>query len=422
MKIKIEKLAYGGAGFGHTDDGCAAFVWNALPEEEVAWEIIKRKRGYREGVAREIILSSSLRVPSRETHFLSCSPWQILTPEGEEFWKKAIARETYAHIGGFSPREPLALEGDGRLFGYRNKMEFSFTENERGELSLAFFARGSNYRVPIEGCALAMPEINACALEAVRRLQAERIPVRSLKTLVVRANQKGVVCAALFVKDTLKEFSRVMKGLAIAGAQIYYSDPRSPASRPDELLFSEGANELQESVAGARLSYGALGFFQVNTPVFERVIEDMRFFVKGEHIVDYYSGAGAIGLALQGEWKSCVMVEENKEAVEYAQRNIARNNALHCAATASPSEKMRELIAQDKVIIFDPPRAGLHPKIIARILEIKPKRIVYLSCNPSTHARDIKSIASAYRVAFLKLYNFFPRTAHIEALAVLERI
>lgn len=413
---------YGGTGLGHTGDGAAVFVWNALPGEGAEAEITKRKRGYSEGVAREILLPSSLRVSPQEAHFLSCSPWQILAPEGEEFWKKAIARETYKSIGGFDPGESLALEGNGRLFGYRNKMEFSFAENERGELSIAFFARGTKYRIPIKSCALAMPEINACALEVVRRLRAEHIPVRSLKTLVVRANQKKEVCAALFVKDALPEFSRVMNGFAIMGIQIYYSDPRSPASRPDALLFTEGADKLSELVAGVNLSYGTLGFFQVNVPMFERAIADMRSLVKGEDVIDYYSGAGAIGLALAGEWHSCAMVEENEEAVKYAQKNIKQNAVQNCTATASPSEKMRDCITKDKVIIFDPPRAGLHPKIIARLLEVKPKRVIYLSCNPSTQARDIKLLAAVYRVAFLKLYNFFPRTAHIEALVALERI
>lgn len=411
MRVRIEKIVFGGQGFGHAEDGRAAFLWNALPGEEVECESPKRIRGVYEGIATSIVSApSSARVPSTEEHFLSCSPWQIISEEGEAFWKRATAREAYQKIGGFDPGE-LLLESDSRMWGYRNKMEFSFTDDQ-GDLSLALYRRGTKQLVALDGCALAISEINTEARAIVQKLRHSGIASEQLKSLIVRSNQRGNVITALFVKDRALELP--------SGVTTYYSDPRSPASRPDELL-QKGVEMLEEEVSGVRLKYGALSFFQVNVPVFSRVIEDIRPFVKGEDIIDYYSGVGTIGLALKGEWRSCELVEENEEAVRFAQENIELNAVKECVVSRAPAEKMRDIISPDKVVICDPPRVGLHPKITERLLEAQPKRIVYLSCNPSTQARDIKELFVAYDISFLKLYNFFPRTAHCEALAVLNR-
>ena len=141
-----------------------------------------------------------------------------------------------------------------------------------------------------------------------------------------------------------------------------------------------------------------------------------------EKLVDFYSGVGAIGISLKGRAQSTVLVDSHAEAIAYAKENIELNGLNNCGAILSNAEKITRLIEPDSTLIVDPPRAGLHPKVVNKILSAKPARVLYLSCNVATHARDIKNLSPGYKLKDLKLYNFFPRTPHIEALAVLDRI
>ena len=141
-----------------------------------------------------------------------------------------------------------------------------------------------------------------------------------------------------------------------------------------------------------------------------------------DSVIDYYSGVGAIGLPLNGRYKKSVLVDDSREAYELACRNIYENNIANAEVRHSRSENITELIKKDGVIIFDPPRPGLHNKIISRVLEEKPRRIIYLSCNVASQAYDINLLKDIYTMKFIRLYNFFPRTPHIESLTVLDRI
>ncbi|MEK7083688.1 MAG: RsmD family RNA methyltransferase, partial [Patescibacteria group bacterium] len=163
-------------------------------------------------------------------------------------------------------------------------------------------------------------------------------------------------------------------------------------------------------------------FFQINVPMFEQALADISTFTTDADILlDYYAGVGSIGLPLARTAKSCMLVEQNEDAARFAEKNIAENNISNTTAFCSVAERMTDYITGDATLIVDPPRAGLHEKLIQRILSEKPQKIIYLSCNLATHARDIGLLREAYTITSLKLYNFFPRTPHIEALCVLER-
>ena len=157
--------------------------------------------------------------------------------------------------------------------------------------------------------------------------------------------------------------------------------------------------------------------------MFAKALKDIAAFtdVKTE-LIDYYSGVGAISLPISKNRARCTLVDNNQQAIEFAKHNIKANNLQNCEAICTPSENMTKLIARDKLIILDPPRAGLDDKITSRLLISTPPRIIYLSCDLSTQARDIGRLSEKYQVSFLKLYNFFPRTPHIEGLCVLDRV
>lgn len=423
--LKVQKLVFGGQALGKLDNK-ACFVWGALPGEEVEFDYTKNKPDFATGIVKNILVKSPERVAPQEDHYLSCSPWQIMNFEAENKWKVEIARETYRKLGNLSrsERDPavageienLEMITDGVEYGYRNKMEYSFTVFE-DQVTLAFHIRESRKYIPIQVCELARPEINKVALELLTWVKENKIPIRSLKTMIVRCNQKGEVLAGLFLKDRLEfdNYPRLKNNLI--GLTIYYSTHKSPASVPTAILHQEGQDYLEEDLSGIRLRYGLFSFFQINVPIFKKALADIKQFVsQDDWVVDYYSGVGAIGLPLGAR----TLVESNPEAVEYAQKNI-KLNKIPSEAVCQPSEKMTDLITHDKTIIFDPPRAGLDKRVVEKVLAELPKKIIYLSCDIATQARDLGLLKEKYDIKFLKLYNFFPRTAHIEGLAILMR-
>jgi 23S rRNA (uracil1939-C5)-methyltransferase len=170
------------------------------------------------------------------------------------------------------------------------------------------------------------------------------------------------------------------------------------------------------------LQYGFLSFFQINVPLFEHALGDMAQFVnKGDKVVDFYSGVGAISIPLSSVAQSSSLVDSNADAIGHAKLNIRLNGLNTYTAACAPAERTLEAITPDCTLIMDPPRAGLHTNVIKKIIKEQPPRILYMSCDGSTHSRDISFLLPWYEITFFKLYNFFPRTPHVEALCVLER-
>lgn len=421
--LTIEKLVFGGQGLGRIN-GKVAFVWNALPGEEVEVEILSGKKDMYEAVATKILKPSPERVEPREAHFLSSAPWQMLDWDRENYWKKSIAIEQYGKIGGLIlQQDPPKIVSDDRIYGYRNKIEFSFVVVPDGTISLAFFERGKHVCIPITGSLLAEPIINEVAQEILAWVNEQKIPIRSLKSLIVRSNGEGQAIAALFIKDELPFSSLPKIHDTWVGFQLFYSTHKSPASVPTKLMYSEGQDYLIAHLKSTQLKFGLLSFFQINIPVFDQALTDIADFLHPNMpLLDFYSGVGAIGLPLSHNRDSLTLVDSNEEAIQYAEENIKINKRKNTEAICIPAEKMTELITGDKQLLLDPPRAGLHPKVVATILQKRPPRIVYMSCDISTHARDIRLLSESYKVNFIKLYNFFPRTPHIEGLCVLDLI
>lgn len=421
IKVKIEKMVFGGQGLGRLD-GKACFVWNALPGETVEARIIKNKKDFCEAEAVNILTPSPDRIAPVEKHYMSCSPWQIMKWEKENEWKREMSIETYRKVGGLDI-EPEIFAIDDFQYGYRNKMEYSFTDNFDGIMSLAFFNRGEHGRAAHEGCILADSAINKTSKIVLDWVNKHKITYRSLKSLIVRSNNAGETIAALFIKDKMEFPDYPKLGGKFLGFQIYFSKYNSPASVPTESLHSEGQDYLTAEIMGTKLKFGLLSFFQVHIPVFETALADMAGFIeKGESAVDFYAGVGAISLPLRDKLASCVLIDNNSEAIDYARENIKLNKAKNFSAECVAAENITDLIEADKILILDPPRAGLHQDVTVKILEKKPKKILYLSCNLSTQARDLKTLLEGgYKIKFSRLYNFFPRTPHVEGLVVLEK-
>ena len=425
----MEKIVGGGQAIGTLDDGRKAFVWGGLPKELITIRVTKKKSHFVEGVVTEIIEKSPERItPRDENSYLSTSPWQIMPMSSEQFQKISLIEEAFS-LHNITLPEQIKVFSDGVEFNYRNKVEFSWfgdtTENSTKEtLDLAFFKRGGKGKVIVDGTSLAHPSINKLAIEIRDLLRTKPIVARQLKTLLIRSDQQGNAVWQLYVKDKIENLisDDEAKLLSAAGGEIIYSNPKSPASRITERLNKFGDTTLSDTILGVAFNYACEGFFQVNIPVYEKALSDMKAWINCNEklpILDLYSGVGTIGLTIGGD--DVTLVEINEHAVAEMQRNIAKLNRPSAKAILAPSEKSLEYITGKQIVIVDPPRAGLHADVTNRLLETEPPRIIYLSCNPVTQARDVSLLQEKYKIVHHQGYNFFPRTPHIEHLVVLDK-
>lgn len=420
MKVTIEKLVFGGQGLSRTE-GKVVFVWGGLPGEEVEIKIIKKKKNFIEGVVEKVLVPSPDRVAPLDDHYLSCSPWQTMTYTKENEWKKLIAEETYSRIAGLKDLN-LEIIAPKKEIAYRNKLEYNFAVGKDGGVSLSFHDRGTHWLHPIGSCTLGSEIIQKASEEIVDNFRMKKIPVSILKSLIVRSDSSEKASAALFVKD--KNFTNLYTlelTESLKGLQIYFSNPQSPASVATELLSSIGDSELECVLNGVRLKFGLMSFFQINPPIFEEALKVIGKHVDGGRVVDYYSGVGAISLALHGKYDSALLIEENQEATDFAEKNVLLNNFKDVTVQNIMAEASNAEIGENDIVILDPPRAGLHADMVKHLLKKQPRKIIYLSCGLDTHARDIALFSAGYRPVDWKLFNFFPRTPHIEGLCVLER-
>ena len=492
--LTLEKVVGGGQALGTLTDGRKCFVWGGLPGETVTVRITKKKSHLVEAVVEEVISPSPDRIQPRDPDsYLSTSPWQIMPLEIEQIYKRQLIDDAFTLLNVTLPAA-IDIYCDNVAYGYRNKVEFSwysesvvsravsqkksglvsgpglFSDDIRGvnahsdrdgpfsdTLDLAFFRRGSKGKIVVDGTSLARPEINnlACAIRDL--LRHKRVAARQLKTLLVRCDQSGSCVWQLYIKDRLPEIITADEAakLPAQGGEIIYSDPRSPASRITERLARFGNTTLTDTILGVPFRYACEGFFQVNIPVYEQALRDMREWVlrdrTGQHsgrqlehhqkiirdprkvaqifsevllaadrpTLDLYAGVGTIGLTIGGG--NVTLVEINADAVREMQRNIAELDRTDARAVLAPSEQALDHITGKEIVIVDPPRAGLHPDVIATLLQKLPPRIIYLSCNPVTQARDVALLQQSYQITWHRGYNFFPRTPHIEHLVVLDK-
>ncbi|WP_338503169.1 class I SAM-dependent RNA methyltransferase [Candidatus Minimicrobia sp. QA0096] len=427
--LRLEKIVGGGQAIGTLDDGRKAFVWGGLPGELVTIRVTKKKSHFVEGIVAEIIEESPERItPKDENSYLSTSPWQIMPMSSEQSHKASLIEEAFL-LHNITLPEKIKVFSDGVEFNYRNKVEFSWfgdktDDDEKETLDLAFFKRGGKGKVIVDGTSLAHPSINKLAIEIRNLLLEKPIVARQLKTLLIRSDQQGNAVWQLYVKDKIENLisDDEAKLLSAKGGEIIYSDPKSPASRITERLNKLGDTTLSDTILGVAFNYACEGFFQVNIPVYEKALSDMKAWIDCSEkmpTLDLYSGVGTIGLTIGGD--DVTLVEINEHAVAEMQRNITKLNRPNAKAILAPSEKSLEYITGEQIVIVDPPRAGLHADVTNRLLETEPPRIIYLSCNPVTQARDVSLLQEKYEIAHHQGYNFFPRTPHIEHLVVLDK-
>lgn len=400
-RIIVEKLVPGGQGLATLESGKKIFLWNALPGEVITKaELTKDKSSFAEGIALEIEKPSPERIEPRDACYLSTSPWQMMTYDYELAEKYELLQEIFRQHKIELPAgvKIMTAQTDGQDFFYRNKMEYAlYFSHDDQKIHLAFRARGSHQKVIVETSSLECPEIFAAAEQTVKELNAKHEEARKYQSLLLRANQNGEV----------------------SGGLIENRQPRPKFA------------QLEDEILGQPYSYSPNGFFQINLPVYEMALQEIRKHLSGGKVLDLYAGVGTIGLSVARD-QDLTLVECDKPAYLEMERNCRGTKAQPVLAK---SEEALNYIAPDQTVIVDPPRAGCRPELLEKFLEVQPETIIYLSCNPATQARDLKILTDgieeteqgaprlegAYEIVKVMPFNFFPRTPHLENLVILKR-
>ena len=380
--IQIEKLIPGGFGLGTDEDGRKGFFWNALPGEIVTeYDITKQKPHYFEAIATKVEKISLHRTEPRDSCYLSTSPWQIMDYDYELEQKQKLVIEIFRehHLDIASPQ----IITDNRDYYYRNKMEYAlYWDHDIGQIRLAFHQRGSHRKIPISKSSIERPEIFQRAQTVIDELNTNGEEARKYQSLLLRCNQAGEISGGLY--------------------ENHRPHPNFPA--------------LTDVILNHTYSYSPNGFFQINLPVYELALQEIWENITTDEVLDLYAGVGTIGLSVAREHQ-LTLVEVDKSAFAELLNNAY--NMSNVTPILEKSENVLKYITPRQTVILDPPRAGCDRKLIDKLLKTRPQKIIYLSCNPATQARDVKLLLAKYQINTIKTFNFFPRTPHIENLVVL---
>jgi 23S rRNA (uracil1939-C5)-methyltransferase len=439
LDLRIDSLAYGGAGVARAD-GYVVFVRDAVPGDRVRARITKRKRAYAEARAVELIEPSAERVPPAADH--PGAPWQVLPYERQLEVKAeqvADALKRIGHLEGFE-LEPIVPAVE--QWRYRNKLEYSFGTADDGALVCGFHAPGSWERiVHVEDCLLASERGNAArraALEWCRgrglRAYDRRAQEGLLRNLVVREGRRtGELQVRLVTSDERVDLDGFAEAVG-AGSVMWTRAAdvgETTVGGASEVLHGTEAIEEELTVGGRDLRFrlSAEAFFQTNTEMAERLYGTAVEFagLQGwERVYDLFCGIGTISLAVApraGEvWGLEIVEEAIADAIANARRNEIANARFFAGDVRLALRDLAEEAGRPDVLVVDPPRAGLSAKIVRRIIETAPKRIVYVSCNPTTLAPNAAQLVEAgWELKRVRPVDMFPQTPHIECVALLER-
>ena len=452
VELQIDRVASGGHGVARLD-GLVIFVKGAVPGDRVSAAIFKKKKAYAEAKIHELLTPSSDRIEAPCPYFGICGgcQWQCVTYERQLEYKRGHVEEALSHIGslsGIQVHDPIPSE---KRFGYRNKMEFSFSDRpwlphppsekgDRGGFVLGLHVPGTFDKIiDLEACLLQQERGNEI-LREVKRLAGESgIPPYGIKShegfwrfLTLRhsacldewmvnlvtseARNETVLPLAQRLTALFPNVKTVVNNITAKKASIAVGEREA-------VLTGDGI--LQDRIGAAFFQISANSFFQTNSLGAEKLYGKVAQFAElrgGEIVMDLYSGTGTIPIFLARSARKVIGMEIVESAVLDARRNCRANGIENCEFLLGDiRESLTFLRIQPEVMIVDPPRAGMHQEVLARVLEIGPERIVYVSCNPATLARDLALMQERYHIAEIQPVDMFPHTYHIECVAKLER-
>ncbi len=436
LELTVDTLAFGGAGVARTD-GYVVFVTGAVPGDRVRAVIGKRKRAYAEARAIEILEPGPDRIAPVADH--PGAPWQVLSYERQLEVKQAQVQDALRRIGkleafALEPIVPAVSE-----WRYRNKLEYSFGADASGELVCGFHAPGRwDEIVPVADCLLASEPANAAREQIVSWCRAQGLSAydrRSgegfLRNLVVREGRRTNALQVRLVTSMgqLDRDSFTRAGEGLDGLLWTRLDSVAETTQGGETELLAGSDRFEDVLGGMRFEISAEAFFQTNTEMAERLYQlaiEYAAPVGFERVYDLYCGIGTIGLLLSPRvaevWGLELVPEAISDAIANARANEVDNAHFFAGDVRLALRDLTERAGRPDTLVVDPPRAGLSQKVVRRMIEAAPSRIVYVSCNPTTLAPNAAQLVEAgYELVRVRPVDMFPQTPHIECVAELVR-
>jgi 23S rRNA (uracil-5-)-methyltransferase RumA len=420
--LKIEKIVYPGRSLA-IDHGKVVFTDRGLPGETVNVEILKDRKTFAEARTVAVVEKSPARVEPRCGHYLACSPYQDMDYGTQLAVKKGqveeiVGRELKLKL------EKLAVTPSPEIWGYRNRIRLRILWQD-GQARAFYNEPGEETAfLPVDRCYLVSDQVNALLAELVGFLGREAW--EAVSGLEIRESRsRGRLLAIFHLESDLRidEMAGKLSGLhrAFPLSGIVGLVRHGDTVREETL---GGVARLEENVRETAYRIGARSFFQVNVGILEKVFDDMKDAVRGfpdATIADLYSGLGTFGIFLAGGAREVFGVEADPANLRYLKKNIELNKAGNFAVCEGTSEEWLPALLEREIgiVILDPPRKGVDPALLADLAASEVALVLYLSCNPATLARDLKTLLTAYDIRELKIYDFFPHTPHIETLAIL---
>jgi 23S rRNA (uracil1939-C5)-methyltransferase len=436
LDLTIDRLAHGGAGVARLD-GYVVFVRGAVPGDRVRARVTKSKRSFAEADSIELIEPSSERVEPVAPH--PGAPWQVLPYERQLSEKQDQVRDALERIGRFEAPPVETIVPAVEQLRYRNKLEYSFGEDEDGELVLGFHRPGRFDLIDdVEIDVLASERVDELR-EAVKAWCREeglsawdrRSQEGLLRNLVVREGRRTGQLQARVVTSPGSSF-RVAELAAVTPADSFLwtrAAGVAETTRAGETQVVKGKAHLEEQLSGLTFRISPDAFFQTNTEMAEQLYGaaiELAGLSGRERVLDLFCGIGTIALALAldaGEvWGVEIVEEAVADAIENARLNGIDNAQFFAGDVRLAMRPLLEKSGKPDVVVVDPPRAGLSQKVVRRVLEAEAQKIVYVSCNPTTLAPNARQMADAgYTLETVRPVDMFPQTPHIECVALLRR-
>nr|WP_288976676.1 23S rRNA (uracil(1939)-C(5))-methyltransferase RlmD [uncultured Shuttleworthia sp.] len=454
--LTIEDMAVGGEGIGH-DQGMTFFVKGAVLGDQIMARATKVKKNYGYARVEEILRASENRVPEACPIARQCGGCQLqaLSYEKQKVWKERRVRNDLIRIGGFAPElvdrvmEPIL--GMEKAFRYRNKAQFPLGENREGEIISGFYAARSHRIIPIDDCLLGAPE-NESILKAVKDYMRacgirpyNEVTGRGLvRHVLIRkgfASGQIMVCLIINGRELPRQQKLVDRLTKIAGMKsicINSNCKQTNVIMGDETRCVWGQESIVDYIGDIAFAISPRSFYQVNPYQTARLYEKALEYadLKGQESVwDLYCGIGTISLFLARKAGQVYGVEIIPEAIEDARANARRNDIENVHFFVGKAEEIlpdfyegrRDAVAGDAlhpdVIVVDPPRKGCDDICLQTMLRMRPDRIVYVSCDPATLARDLKTLAEGgYSLQRVCPVDQFPQTTHVETVALLSKL
>jgi 23S rRNA (uracil1939-C5)-methyltransferase len=421
--VTVEKLVHGGSGLARLDTGQALFVNGVLPGERALVAVKRKRKGFLEASVIEIITPSEHRIdpPCRGEKQCTGATWTHIAYPAQLTYKEDILKDTLSRIGGITPQRPLPILPSPRVDHYRLRTQFNVRIVE-GKQRIGFFRQGSYSLVEVDDAFLLHPLISK-TLKAVRSL-ASHLPV--LSEIHINATPGGKAHLLFFSGlNELPSFEPFYRSLITAvpeviGITVFANKKKT---------FVLGNNRLSLELEGLSYLVTEGNFYQVNWEQNKNMVRTVLHFAEltgRETVLDLYCGIGNFSLPLARKAGNVIGIEAGYAAIEDAKANAELNGITNVEFLADDLQKGLKTLLERKlrseVIVLDPPRAGATLKALERVLAFVPQKILYVSCNPSTLARDLKFFhLFGFRLDRLQPLDMFPYTYHIECVAEMTR-